>query len=183
VLNLPAAYFAFKTPGLRDVGRRAPYMHDGSLAKLADVIRHYETFAQRPTLSRDLRRIALAADERADLLAFLETLTAPGPADPAPSVAATVAARALGRAAETRVVAQRDKAFLPAHVRVARGAVLLVRNDDTRTHNVRVHDPKLTSDSGAQEPGETVRLAFARPGRYTVFCGIHPSMKLVVEVE
>jgi plastocyanin len=28
-----------------------------------------------------------------------------------------------------------------------------------------------------------VRIAFATPGRYTVFCGIHPTMKLTVEVE
>jgi cytochrome c peroxidase len=80
-------------------------------------------------------------------------------------------------------VAQRDKAFLPGHIRLSRGAAVFVRNDDGRTHNVRVHDPKLSWDSGAQEPGETVRLSFSEPGRYTVFCGIHPTMKLVVEIE
>ena len=69
------------------------------------------------------------------------------------------------------------RAFVPR-----RGVAIFVRNDDTRTHNVRVHDPRLAIDSGAQEPGETVRLAFRQPGTYTVFCGIHPTMKLVVEV-
>ena len=158
-------------------------MHDGAIATLAEVIAHYETgIVQRPSLSRDLKAIALSAAERADLLAFLETLSVPGPVDTAPPVAAVAAAPAFGPAAETRIVAQRDKAFLPLHIRVTRRATVLVRNDDTRTHNVRVHDPKLALDSGAQEPGETVRLSFPDAGRYTVFCGIHPAMKLVVEV-
>lgn len=183
VLDLPAAYFAFKTPGLRDLARRAPYMHDGALATLADVVAHYESgIAARPSLSRDLKTISLSASERADLLAFLETLSVPGPVDTAPPVRAVAAAPPLGPAAETRIVAQRDKAFLPTHIKVARQATILIRNDDTRTHNVRVHHPKRTFDSGAQEPGETVRVSFPDSGRYTVFCGIHPTMKFVVEV-
>ena len=43
VLRLEAAEHAFKTPGLREIGRSAPYMHDGSLATLEDVLRHYES--------------------------------------------------------------------------------------------------------------------------------------------
>ncbi|MCW5773811.1 MAG: c-type cytochrome, partial [Rhodospirillaceae bacterium] len=137
VLGLPAADHAFKTPSLRDVAKRGPYMHDGSLTTLAAVIAHYETFAPRTTLSADLKRIALDAGERADLVAFLETLSSPGPVDPAPRVAATAAAPPLGPAAATRIVAQRDTQFMPRHIKVARGAVILLRNDDSRTHNVR----------------------------------------------
>ena len=44
--------------------------------------------------------------------------------------------------------------------RIRRGAHLWVLNNDTRTHNVRMFDPKLDFDSGAQEPGETVEIAF-----------------------
>lgn len=182
VLDLRAADRGFKTPGLRDAARRAPYMHDGSLATLEAVLAHYESgIAGRPTLSKDLKRIALTADERRDLIAFLETLGTPGPAEtdqrvrPAP-------APPLPPFAETRVVAQREKQFLPGAIRVAKGETIIVRNNDSRTHNVRVFDPKLEFDSGAQEPGETVRITFARPGRYRVFCGIHPTMKLAVEV-
>jgi cytochrome c peroxidase len=182
VLDLRAADHAFKTPGLRDVGRRAPYMHDGALATLEAVLAHYETgIVERPTLSKDLKRIALSDDERRDLLAFLDTLSAPGPVGTAPRVT-PAPAHPRPPAAETRVVAQREKQFLPGSIRIRRGEVVFVRNNDTRTHNVRVFDPKLTFDSGAQEPGETVRIAFATPGRYTVFCGIHPTMKLTVEV-
>ena len=42
VLHLAAADHAFKTPGLRELKRSAPYMHDGSLATLDDVLAHYE---------------------------------------------------------------------------------------------------------------------------------------------
>jgi len=77
VLRLEVAEHAFKTPGLREIGRSAPYMHDGSLATLEDVLRHYVSgIVDRPTLSKDLTRgITLSAAERADLIAFLGTLT------------------------------------------------------------------------------------------------------------
>ena len=54
-----------------------------------------------------------------------------------------------------------------------------ILNNDTRTHNIRVFDPKLDFDSGAQEPGETVEMmTFPKTGSYLVFCGIHPKMEL-----
>lgn len=182
VLDLRAADHAFKTPGLRDVARHAPYMHDGSRATLEAVLDHYEAgITERPTLSKDLKRIALSPGERRDLIAFLETLSARGPVEAAPRVR-PAPAPPQPPFVETRVIAQREKQFLPRAIRIAMGETVIVRNNDTRTHNVRVFDPKLEHDSGAQEPGETVRITFAQPGRYTVFCGIHPTMKLAVEV-
>ncbi len=73
VLRIEAAEHAFKTPGLRELGRSAPYMHDGSLATLPDVIRHYESgIVERPTLSKDLTRgLKLTDAERNSLVAFL----------------------------------------------------------------------------------------------------------------
>ncbi len=66
---------AFKTPTLRNVVSRAPYMHDGSLATLADVIDHYDGGGkQRPSLSDDMHALKLTADEKADLIAFMRTL-------------------------------------------------------------------------------------------------------------
>jgi cytochrome c peroxidase len=74
----PLARHAFKTPGLRDTMRRAPYMHNGALATMEEVIRHYETGGlRRPSLSPLMRPLTLSAADRADLVAFLETLTAP----------------------------------------------------------------------------------------------------------
>lgn len=67
---------AFKTPTLRDVERRYPYMHDGSLADLPAVIHHYERGGiERPSLSPEMRPLQLTNGERSDLLAFLRTLT------------------------------------------------------------------------------------------------------------
>jgi cytochrome c peroxidase len=68
--------FAFKTPTLRSVALRAPYMHNSSVATLADVVRHYEKGGiDRPSRSPLLLPIRLTDRERADLVAFMETLT------------------------------------------------------------------------------------------------------------
>lgn len=69
---------AFKTPTLRNVDLRAPFMHDGSLADLAAVIRHYNTGGiQRPSLSDDMKPLGLTPAEESYLVAFMETLTSP----------------------------------------------------------------------------------------------------------
>jgi cytochrome c peroxidase len=68
--------FAFKTPTLRSVAPRPPYMHDGSIATLADVVRHYEKGGiDRPSRSPLMLPIHLTDEERVDLAAFMETLT------------------------------------------------------------------------------------------------------------
>jgi cytochrome c peroxidase len=70
-------HYAFKTPTLRDVARRAPYMHDGSLADLADVIDLYDRGGiERPSRAEEIRPLGLTTQEKADLIAFLKTLTA-----------------------------------------------------------------------------------------------------------
>jgi cytochrome c peroxidase len=74
--QIPAMQHAFKTPTLRDVALRAPYMHDGSIPALEGVIAHYSGgFVERPSLSANLKPLGLTAEESADLVAFLETLT------------------------------------------------------------------------------------------------------------
>jgi hypothetical protein len=87
----------FKTPTLRDVARRGPYMHDGSLATLEDVVRYYDSEAPSdPNLDpRFLRFVAVGTDV-SDLAAFLRALTS----DRRPGLAPT-AWRA--RAARTRL--------------------------------------------------------------------------------
>jgi len=183
VLRLEVAEHAFKTPGLREIGRSAPYMHDGSLATLEDVLRHYVSgIVDRPTLSKDLTRgITLSAAERADLIAFLGTLT--GEEAPAlPDRIVPVASGPAVPAEQVSTVSQDDKTFQPGHVAISRGGRLWIVNNDTRTHNVRIFDPALDFDSGAQEPGETVEIAFPVTGSFLVFCGIHPKMELYVDV-
>jgi cytochrome c peroxidase len=67
--------FAFKTPTLRAVALRPPYMHDGSQATLLDVMKHYEKGGiDRPSRSPLMMPIELSDQERHDLIAFMETL-------------------------------------------------------------------------------------------------------------
>ena len=67
---------AFKTPTLRDVAKRPPYMHDGSVATLAEVIAFYNRGGvANKWLSGEIKALDLSAGEQADLVAFLEALT------------------------------------------------------------------------------------------------------------
>lgn len=181
VLRLPAAEHAFKTPSLREIGRSAPYMHDGSLATLGDVVRHYTSgIVTRPTLSPDLHRQQLSADEQAALVAFLGTLTSES--DPQPPATIVSEQAPAVPAVRATTITQDDKKFYPTHVAVKVGEKLWFLNNDTRTHNIRVFDEKFDFDSGAQEPGETVQITFPKAGSYLVFCGIHPKMEVTVDV-
>ena len=72
----------FRVPGLRQVGRTGPYMHDGSLATLEDVVKHYSTVSPDRLHSDGtplVRPLALSEPESADLVAFLRTLDAETP--------------------------------------------------------------------------------------------------------
>jgi cytochrome c peroxidase len=67
--------YAFKTPTLRDVARRAPYMHDGSVATLEAVIALYDRGGiERPSRSVKIGPLGLTDGEKSDLVAFLRTL-------------------------------------------------------------------------------------------------------------
>ena len=67
---------AFKTPGLREIARRAPYMHDGSLATLDDVVEHYNWGgAARPSRADLMTPLGLTDQEKTELVAFLKTLS------------------------------------------------------------------------------------------------------------
>jgi cytochrome c peroxidase len=71
---------AFKTPSLRNVARTAPYMHDGSLATLEEVIAHYDDGGTpNPSLDEEVRPLRLTAAEKRRLIAFLEALTGARP--------------------------------------------------------------------------------------------------------
>lgn len=66
----------FKVPSLRNVGLTPPYMHDGSFKTLDAVIDHYQTGGKaHPNKSIFLKPFMLSAQERLDLLAFLNSLT------------------------------------------------------------------------------------------------------------
>lgn len=72
---------AFKTPTLRDVAKRGPYMHDGSEKTLDQVVAFYNRGGiKNPWLSSDVVPLGLTAQEQKDLVAFLHALT--GEIDP-----------------------------------------------------------------------------------------------------
>jgi cytochrome c peroxidase len=67
---------AFKTPTLREIARTAPYMHDGSLATLGDVVDFYDSGGHRNDgLDEEIRPLKLMAGEKTALVAFLQTLS------------------------------------------------------------------------------------------------------------
>jgi cytochrome c peroxidase len=69
---------AFRTPSLRNVEITAPYMHDGSLATLEEVIAFYDAGGRpNPNLSPLIRPLFLTDYEKDALVAFLRTLTDP----------------------------------------------------------------------------------------------------------
>lgn len=76
VTKNPADIGAFKSETLRNIGITAPYMHDGSLATLWDVMDHYNKGGvPNPFLDGGMQRLALSEAEIDDLVAFLFTLT------------------------------------------------------------------------------------------------------------
>lgn len=67
---------AFKTPTLREIARTAPYMHDGSLVSLDEVVDYYDRGGNaNPGLDLELRPLKLTASEKRSLVVFLHTLS------------------------------------------------------------------------------------------------------------
>jgi cytochrome c peroxidase len=99
VALLPQTFEQFKVPSLRNVALTAPYMHNGHLATLRDVVRHYsgidpttlhaahvyvsgffdDTIGEAVPTDTLLKPLKLTGQEMDDVVAFLETLTEPGP--------------------------------------------------------------------------------------------------------
>jgi cytochrome c peroxidase len=76
VSGKPEERGAFKTPTLREVARTSPYMHDGSIASLEEVVDYYDRGGNRnPILDAELRPLGLTGVEKAALLSFLRTLS------------------------------------------------------------------------------------------------------------
>jgi cytochrome c peroxidase len=71
---------AFKTPTIRNVALTAPYMHDGSLATLEEVVEWYDKGGHpNPHLSDKVRPLKLTAEDKADLVEFMKACTGPTP--------------------------------------------------------------------------------------------------------
>jgi cytochrome c peroxidase len=76
----PADTGAFKTPTVRNVALSGPYMHDGSVATLEEVVEWYDKGGHpNPHLSAKMRPLKLSAQEKADLVEFMKACTGPTP--------------------------------------------------------------------------------------------------------
>ena len=74
----PRHFGEFRVPGLRQLVHTAPYMHDGSLARIEDVVQHYSALDEERLHAdgeRILRRLDLTPQQAADLAAFLRSLS------------------------------------------------------------------------------------------------------------
>ena len=71
---------AFKTPTIRNVASTAPYMHDGSLATLEEVVEHYaKGGTPNGNLSKDILKLDLSPQDKADLVEFMKACSGPLP--------------------------------------------------------------------------------------------------------
>lgn len=80
ITNNPEDNGKFRTPSLRNLVFTAPYMHNGSLATLEDVVEFYNSGAIRnfpadELITKHTTGLGLTTDEKADLVAFLKTIT------------------------------------------------------------------------------------------------------------
>jgi cytochrome c peroxidase len=86
VSGRPEDLGAFKTPTLRELTKRAPYMHDGSLGTLRDVVRYYRRHGgDNPWLAPEMERVAVTEGDEDALVAFLESLDGTGYEDAGPA--------------------------------------------------------------------------------------------------
>jgi cytochrome c peroxidase len=75
----PRDWGVFKTPTLREIEHTAPYMHDGSLKTLEDVVEFYNKGGiANKNLDPNLKRLNLTDAEKRDLVAFLKALSGEG---------------------------------------------------------------------------------------------------------
>jgi cytochrome c peroxidase len=75
----PKDWGAFKTPTLRDIAETPPYMHDGSLKTLKEVVEFYDKGGiLNKSLDKDIKPLKLTVDEKSDLVEFLRALSGTG---------------------------------------------------------------------------------------------------------
>jgi len=81
-------------------------------------------------------------------------------------------------------VSQRGREFMPGTLNVKPGDIVHIQNDDEDlSHHAYVASEQFKFDSGDQEPGRNVDITFTVPGTFNVLCGIHPKMRLTVQVK
>ena len=89
----------------------------------------------------------------------------------------------VGLALSPYAISQKGRQFHPGEISIKRGETLEIVNDDgDLLHHAYIDSPKLSFDSGDQQPGSRTDITFPAPGDFEVLCAIHPKMRLVVHV-
>lgn len=96
---------------------------------------------------------------------------------------AAIALTTAVSAAAPITITQKGLQFSSTDLTVSKGQVVVFLNDDRTSHNITVSGEGVNLNGGLQPPGAEFRVPFAKPGTYTVSCGIHPKMKLNVTVK
>ena len=99
-----------------------------------------------------------------------------------PALVMTAAAASTYALAASSTVVQADKKFSVTEMTIAKGDVIVFRNEDPFTHNVFSQSPGIAFDLKTQKPGEASEIKFDREGTGEVRCAIHPQMKLKLTV-
>jgi plastocyanin len=90
----------------------------------------------------------------------------------------------LAVAQSQQVISQKGRQFRPGDVTIKRGGSVQIVNDDADLrHHAYIDSDALKYDSGDQEPGSKISIAFPVAGDFEVLCAIHPKMKLDVHVK
>ncbi|WP_407175476.1 methylamine utilization protein [Bradyrhizobium sp. STM 3562] len=95
--------------------------------------------------------------------------------------AGVFAGAALG--AGPHLISQKDREFRPGEMAIKLGETVRFSNDDGELlHHAYLSSDAFSFDSGDQQPGSNFDVVFPVVGDFTVLCGIHPKMKLIVHV-
>ena len=101
------------------------------------------------------------------------------------AAAVVIAAGTLvGLALPPYAISQKGRQFHPGEISIRHGETLQIVNDDgDLLHHAYIDSPKMSFDSGDQQPGSKTDVMFPTSGDFDVLCAIHPKMKLVVHVQ
>lgn len=84
--------------------------------------------------------------------------------------------------AETTIVSQKGRAFVPSAVTLRLHRRIVITNDDDIVHHAYCSAADMKYNSGPQTVGSAHPLTFNKTGTFEIRCAIHPTMKLVVTV-
>ena len=97
-------------------------------------------------------------------------------------IAVLVATASLSYAASRHVVGQKGSLFSPGKMTVKAGDVVVFKNDDGVNHHIYSSTKGQEFNLETAAPGQEVRHTFPKAGRVDIRCGLHPGMRLVVNV-